>query len=227
MRNNGFTSLLNRFKNFRDLLNTAYKMGSGLLIMGALNRGCDVIRVVRSKLNGLYYKFYLVCGSVIVAVTLDSNGINNLRLQEVEMQKVEKFLKYAVDRDEDLPVRFNLDCSFRLSISNNFGYVDIYFSRPLIALTMHGIFAVDELAYLNNDSLIIKFHDKPRNIKSLHITQLLPKLECLGTSPQEFTNYQELCASILNGLYRMRRVVMKSWNALVRISYYAVIALLY
>jgi hypothetical protein len=212
--------LLNRFKNFRDLLNAAYKMGSGLLIMGALNRGCDVIRVVRSKLNGLYYKFYLVCGSVIVAVTLDSNGINNLRLQEVK-----KFLKYAVDRDEDLPVRFNLDCSFQLSIANNFGYVDIYFGEPLIALTMHGIFAVDELAYLNNDSLIIKIHDKPRNIKSLHITQLLPELECLGTSPQEFTNCQELCASILNGLYCTRRVVMESWNA--RISYYAATALLY
>jgi len=108
-----------------------------------------------------------------------------------------------VDRDEDLPVRFNPDCSFRLSIANNFGYIDIYFSEPLIAFTMHGIFAVDELAYLNNGSLVIKFHDKPRNIKSLHI-QLLPKLECLGT------DYQALCIPILNGLYCTRRVVMKS-----------------
>jgi hypothetical protein len=189
--------------------------------MGALDRGCDLIRVVRG-LGGFYYKFYLVCGSVIVAITLDSNGINNLRLQEVK-----KLLNYAVNRNKDLPIRFNPDCSFQLSIANNFGYVDIYFGEPLIVSTTHGIFTVDELAYLNNGSLVIKFHDKPRNIKSLHITQLLPKLECLGTSPQEFTNYQKLCASILNGLYCTRRVVMKSWNALIRISHYAAVAVLY
>jgi hypothetical protein len=213
--------LLNGFKNFRDSLNEAYKIGSEVLIIGALDRGCDLIRVVRG-LGGFYYKFYLVCGSIIIAVTLDNNGINNLRLQEVK-----KLLNYAVDRNKDLPIRFNLDYSFRLSIANNFGYVDIYFGEPLIAFTMHGIFAVDELAYLNNGSLVIKFHDKPRNIKSLHITQLLPKLECLCTSSQEFINCQELCASILNGLYCTRRVVMESWNALVRISHYATVALLY
>jgi len=206
--------LLNGFKNFRDLLNEAYKIGSEVLIMGALDRGCDLIRVVRG-LGGFYYKFYLVCGSAIVAVTLDSNGINNLRLQEVK-----KLLNYAVDRNKDLPIRFNLDYSFRLSIANNFGYVNIYFGEPLIVSTTHGIFTVDELAYLNNDSLVIKFYDKPKNIKSLHI-QLLPKLECLGT------DYQALCIPILNGLYCTRRVVMKSWNALIRISHYAAVAVLY
>jgi hypothetical protein len=196
-------------------LNEAYKIGSEVLIIGALDRGCDLIRVVRG-LGGFYYKFYLVCGSIIIiAVTLDSNGINNLRLQEVK-----KLLNYAVDRNKDLPIRFNLDYSFRLSIANNFGYVNIYFGEPLIVSTTHGIFTVDELAYLNNDSLIIKFHDKPRNIKSLHI-QLLPKLECLGT------DYQALCIPILNGLYCTRRVVMKSWNALIRISHYAAVAVLY
>jgi hypothetical protein len=206
--------LLNGFKNFRDLLNEAYKIGSEVLIMGALDRGCDLIRVVRG-LGGFYYKFHLVCGSAIVAVTLDSNGINNLRLQEVK-----KLLNYAVDRNKDLPIRFNLDYSFRLSIANNFGYVNIYFGEPLIVSTTHGIFTVDELAYLNNDSLVIKFYDKPKNIKSLHI-QLLPKLECLGT------DYQALCIPILNGLYCTRRVVMKSWNALIRIRHYAAVALLY
>jgi len=206
--------LLNGFKNFRDLLNEAYKIGSEVLIMGALDRGCDLIRVVRG-LGGFYYKFYLVCGSAIVAVTLDSNGINNLRLQEVK-----KLLNYAVDRNKDLPIRFNLDYSFRLSIANNFGYVNIYFGEPLIVSTTHGIFTVDELAYLNNDSLVIKFYDKPKNIKSLHI-QLLPKLECLGT------DYQALCIPILNGLYCTRRVVMKSWNALIRIRHYAAVAVLY
>ncbi len=207
--------MLNGFKNFRDSLNEAYKIGSEVLIIGALDRGCDLIRVVRG-LGGFYYKFYLVCGSIIIiAVTLDSNGINNLRLQEVK-----KLLNYAVDRNKDLPIRFNLDYSFRLSIANNFGYVNIYFGEPLIVSTTHGIFTVDELAYLNNDSLIIKFHDKPRNIKSLHI-QLLPKLECLGT------DYQALCIPILNGLYCTRRVVMKSWNALIRISHYAAVAVLY
>ena len=205
--------LLNGVKNFRDLLNEAYKIGSEVLIMGALDRGCDLIRVVRG-LGGFYYKFYLVCGSIIIAVTLDSNGINNLRLQEVK-----KLLNYAVDRNKDLPIRFNLDYSFRLSIANNFGYVNIYFDEPLIVSTTHGIFTVDELAYLNNDSLVIKFYDKPKNIKSLHI-QLLPKLECLGT------DYQALCIPILNGLYCTRRV-MKSWNALIRISHYAVVAFLY
>jgi hypothetical protein len=182
--------------------------------MGALDRGCDLIRVVRG-LGGFYYKFYLVCGSIIIAVTLDNNGINNLRLQEVK-----KLLNYAVDRNKDLPIRFNLDYSFRLSIANNFGYVNIYFGEPLIVSTTHGIFTVDELAYLNNDSLVIKFYDKPKNIKSLHI-QLLPKLECLGT------DYQALCIPILNGLYCTRRVVMKSWNALIRISHYAAVAVLY
>jgi len=206
--------LLNGFKNFRDLLNEAYKIGSEVLIMGALDRGCDLIRVVRG-LGGFYYKFYLVCGSIIIAVTLDSNGINNLRLQEVK-----KLLNYAVDRNKDLPIRFNLDYSFRLSIANNFGYVNIYFGEPLIVSTTHGIFTVDELAYLNNDSLVIKFYDKPKNIKSLHI-QLLPKLECLGT------DYQALCIPILNGLYCTRRVVMKSWNALIRIRHYAAVAVLY
>ena len=120
-------------------------------------------------------------------------------------------MNYVMGRDGDLPIRFNLDSSFRLSIANNFGYVDIY-SGGLLAVSMtYGIFTVDELAYLNNNSLVIETHDKQRNIKQF--TQLLPKLECLGT------NYRELCALILNGLYYVRGVITESCSALTRISH--------
>ena len=164
-----------------------------MLIREAFNKGYDLVRVVRG-LGGFYYKFYLAHSNSVIVIALDSNGIDNLW-----SQKVRKFLNYVMDRDGNLPIRFNLDGSIRLSIANNFGYVDIYFSRPLAVSTTYGIFTVDELAYLNNDNLVIEIHDKQRNIKqSLHVTQLLPKLECLGT------NYQDVCVDPKLAILRKR-----------------------
>jgi hypothetical protein len=103
-------------------------------------------------------------------IVLDSNSINNLR-----PQKVRKLLNYVMGRDGDLPIRFNLDSSFRLSVANNFGYVDIYSGGLLAVSTTYGIFTVDELAYLNNNSLVIETHDKQREtLGNRYILPLLP-----------------------------------------------------